>query len=87
MLIFKPITDLISKLIELAQERNTLALGSLSELKDANNILREIEKDGDAAAVEQKNQTKILQSIADSLITPPSVPAKLVITLGTQVPQ
>jgi hypothetical protein len=80
MLFLKPIIDLLRKLFDLAQERNNLALESLSELRDMHKLLLEIEKDGD-------EQTKLLQQIATALIPPPSVPAKLVITLGTQVPQ
>ena len=80
MLVFKPITDLISKLVDLAQERNNLALESLSELKDITQVLLDIEEDMD-------EQTKLLQQIAAALTPPPSVPTTLVLTLGTQVPQ
>jgi hypothetical protein len=78
--LFKQIIDLLRKLVELAQESNNLALESLSELRDMHKVLLLIEED-------EEEQIKLLQQIATALIPPPSVPAKLVITLGIKVPQ
>ena len=78
---FRTIVDLLRKLVQLAQERNTLALSSLSELRDIHKLLLTGEKDVD-------EQTVLLTQIADELKPPPPSPAaELVITLGKAVPQ
>jgi hypothetical protein len=78
---FHQILDLLRKLIQLAQERNTLALESLSELRDINKHLREMEN-------EQDQQTELLKEIAAALKPPVAGPAaSLVLKLGTAVSQ
>jgi hypothetical protein len=78
---FDRIISLLRTLVALAQERNNLALESLSELRDANKHLREIEQ-------EQDQQTAFLKEIAADLKPPaPGPAASLVITLGKAIPQ
>lgn len=78
---FRSITDLLKQLVRLAQERNTYALASLNELRDLTHTSRKIERELD-------KQTELLTEIAAELKPPPpSAAAKLVITLGTAVPQ
>jgi hypothetical protein len=78
---FTKIVDLIKKLVDLAEERNTLALGSLSELRDIHALLVSM-------GAEQVKQTKLLEDIAAVLVgPPPGAATKLVLTLGQAVPQ
>ena len=81
MSFLKPIIDLLKQLVTLAQERNNLALESLSELRDLNKSSRLIERELD-------EQTKFLGEIAAVLLLPAAGPAaSLVLTIGKAVPQ
>jgi len=66
-------TPYLRVLVKLAQERNLLALESLSELRDIHELLK-----GQATFEEQQEQTDFLQKIAAAESTPPpAVPGPL----------